>query len=525
MISELYCPMMWDGAICWPYIPAGTLYEIPCPAYVHGFNTDAVASKLCTSDGTWWINKDRNQTWTNYSMCVAHNVDLQGEPEGPGISMYIDGSFESHLLTIKLISKIGYTVSFSALIVAFLILAFLRKLRCPRNNLHMHLFISFLMRALMFILKDAMFVAGMGFRSNVAMSESGVPTFLESRSNIDCKVFTSFWHYFLMANYCWILMEGLYLHNLVFLAMFTDTSGISLYVIMGWELYCPMMWDGAICWPYIPAGTLYEIPCPAYVHGFNTDAVASKLCTSDGTWWINKDRNQTWTNYSMCVAHNVDLQGEPEGPGISMYIDGSFESHLLTIKLISKIGYTVSFSALIVAFLILAFLRKLRCPRNNLHMHLFISFLMRALMFILKDAMFVAGMGFRSNVAMSESGVPTFLESRSNIDCKVFTSFWHYFLMANYCWILMEGLYLHNLVFLAMFTDTSGISLYVIMGWANNYNDLYHVSYLTTIKTSVIQDILQSDAFTGKKKKREIASELQRNEMGTGSTDSTDNIF
>ncbi|XP_022235889.1 parathyroid hormone/parathyroid hormone-related peptide receptor-like, partial [Limulus polyphemus] len=141
-----------------------------------------------------------------------------------------------HLFTIKLISKVGYTVSLSALIIAFLILAFLRKLRCPRNNLHMHLFTSFLMRALMFLLKDALFIAGMGFRSNVVVSESGVPKFLESRNNIDCKVFTSLWHYFLMANYCWILMEGLYLHNLVFLAMFTDTSGISLYVVMGWGL-------------------------------------------------------------------------------------------------------------------------------------------------------------------------------------------------------------------------------------------------------------------------------------------------
>ncbi|KAG0438891.1 hypothetical protein HPB47_016831 [Ixodes persulcatus] len=54
--------------------------------------------------------------------------------------------------------------------------------------------------------------------------------------NVDCKVFTSFWHYVLMANYCWILMEGLYLHNLVFLAFFTDSSGIIRYVALGWGL-------------------------------------------------------------------------------------------------------------------------------------------------------------------------------------------------------------------------------------------------------------------------------------------------
>lgn len=29
-------------------------------------------------------------------------------------------------------------------------------------------------------------------------------------------------------------MEGLYLHNLIFLALFSDNSGILLYVILGW---------------------------------------------------------------------------------------------------------------------------------------------------------------------------------------------------------------------------------------------------------------------------------------------------
>ncbi|KFM72605.1 hypothetical protein X975_00376, partial [Stegodyphus mimosarum] len=31
-------------------------------------------------------------------------------------------------------------------------------------------------------------------------------------------------------------MEGLYLHNLVFLSMFTDTTGILKYGLMGWGL-------------------------------------------------------------------------------------------------------------------------------------------------------------------------------------------------------------------------------------------------------------------------------------------------
>ncbi|OTF69507.1 hypothetical protein BLA29_008621 [Euroglyphus maynei] len=32
-------------------------------------------------------------------------------------------------------------------------------------------------------------------------------------SSIACKVFTTIWQYSLLANYNWIFMEGLYLHN------------------------------------------------------------------------------------------------------------------------------------------------------------------------------------------------------------------------------------------------------------------------------------------------------------------------
>ena len=49
-----------------------------------------------------------------------------------------------------------------------------------------------------------------------------------------CRTVTSVWQYCIMANYSWILMEGLYLHNLIFLALFSDTSSITLYVVLGW---------------------------------------------------------------------------------------------------------------------------------------------------------------------------------------------------------------------------------------------------------------------------------------------------
>lgn len=44
---------------------------------------------------------------------------------------------------------------------------FSRKLRCPRNTLHMHLFLSFMCRAFMALLKDTLFIEGIGLSQTI----------------------------------------------------------------------------------------------------------------------------------------------------------------------------------------------------------------------------------------------------------------------------------------------------------------------------------------------------------------------
>lgn len=46
-----------------------------------------------------------------------------------------------------------------------------RKLQCARNRLHLHLFISFSMRAFTAILKDFLFLKGVAMSSNLVLFE------------------------------------------------------------------------------------------------------------------------------------------------------------------------------------------------------------------------------------------------------------------------------------------------------------------------------------------------------------------
>ena len=53
----------------------------------------------------------------------------------------------------------------------------------------------------------------------------------------ECKFFFTMFYYFLGANYMWILVEGLYLHMLVSVAVFSENSGVKWLVLFGWGRY------------------------------------------------------------------------------------------------------------------------------------------------------------------------------------------------------------------------------------------------------------------------------------------------
>ncbi|XP_071451890.1 parathyroid hormone/parathyroid hormone-related peptide receptor-like [Hetaerina americana] len=177
---------------------------------------------------------DPNATWTNYTQCAPPNfISTILVPFHP---LEANVSLEHWIPMVKTMSRVGYSVSLITLVVAFLIMASIKKLRCPRNMLHMHLFASFMMRAFMSLLKDKLFIEGVDMSSS-AFLESPEGTILSpDQHGWECKLVIGLWEFFIMANYSWVLMEGLYLHNLIFLALFSDTSAITLYVIIGWGL-------------------------------------------------------------------------------------------------------------------------------------------------------------------------------------------------------------------------------------------------------------------------------------------------
>uniref|UniRef100_F7EXI2 Parathyroid hormone 2 receptor n=1 Tax=Ornithorhynchus anatinus TaxID=9258 RepID=F7EXI2_ORNAN len=225
--GEGSCFPEWDGLICWPRGIVGHMVAVPCPAYIYDFNHKGLAFRHCTPNGSWDFIPGLNKTWANYSDCL-HLV----QPE-------ISTKKREFLERLSIMYTIGYSISFSSLAVAIFIIGYFRRLHCTRNYIHMHLFVSFMLRAASIFLKDQVVHAYIGVKEGESLlmndlQSSAVGLSQDPFHYVGCKMAVVLFIYFLATNYYWILVEGLYLHSLIFVAFFSDTKYLWGFTLVGW---------------------------------------------------------------------------------------------------------------------------------------------------------------------------------------------------------------------------------------------------------------------------------------------------
>ncbi|KAF3844087.1 hypothetical protein F7725_016135 [Dissostichus mawsoni] len=157
---------------------------------------------ICTSAGLM-------DSQEQLSMCPAH-----GSCHGTAKQQY--GRILSQL---RIMYTVGYSLSLGALLLALGILITFRKLHCMRNNIHMNLFASFILRAVSILVKDALLALTLDPRS-------GGDTRTQAWVNIPavtwCRGAMVMMQYSVMANNYWLLVEGIYLHSLLVITSFSE---------------------------------------------------------------------------------------------------------------------------------------------------------------------------------------------------------------------------------------------------------------------------------------------------------------
>ncbi|KAE8575327.1 hypothetical protein XENTR_v10003803 [Xenopus tropicalis] len=223
-VTGLSCPPEWDGIICWPRGSPNELVSVSCPEHIYDFNHQGFAYRKCGQSGTWIQVPGLNRTWANYSECLTW--------VGSGHRAKEKELFER----LRLIYTIGYSISLAALLLALCILCYFKRLHCTRNYIHIHLFASFICRAGSIFLKDAILYSG---ENEGAALDEKIEFGLSKRTGLQwagCKVTVTLFLYFLATNHYWILVEGLYLHSLIFMAFLSDRNYFWALIIIGWGL-------------------------------------------------------------------------------------------------------------------------------------------------------------------------------------------------------------------------------------------------------------------------------------------------
>uniref|UniRef100_A0A8C3RU21 Vasoactive intestinal peptide receptor 2 n=1 Tax=Chelydra serpentina TaxID=8475 RepID=A0A8C3RU21_CHESE len=207
---------------------------------------------------------------------------------------------------------------------------------------------------------------------------------------------------------------------------------------------CVGVWDNLTCWRPAEIGETVTVPCPkVFSHFSSKPGNISKNCTSDG--W-----SETFPNFiSACGYDDND--------------DDSKINFYVLVKAIYTLGHSASLIALTTGSIILCLFRKLHCTRNYIHLNLFLSFILRAISILVKD-----------DILYSNSNTAHCSEDQSSwVGCKASLVFFQYCVMANFYWLLVEGIYLHILL-VVIFSPNRHFTVYLLIGWGNCWDTNDH---------------------------------------------------
>ncbi|XP_048027544.1 glucagon-like peptide 2 receptor [Megalobrama amblycephala] len=218
--TGIFCNGTFDVFVCWPHSPPG-IVSVRCPPYLPWIKEDSTryVYKECTVNGTWKTEENSSIIWRNQSECENPSFFKPQEDE----------VFRQSVLRVLCI--VGYSLSFSSLCLAVLIMSLLRKLHCTRNYIHMNLFVSFIFRASAVITKEVILQVKY---TNLPNDEMGWNSYTKSAISFLCKASKVSMEYFVGCNYFWLLVEAIFLHTLLFTAVLTRKRLLKKYMIIGW---------------------------------------------------------------------------------------------------------------------------------------------------------------------------------------------------------------------------------------------------------------------------------------------------
>ncbi|XP_034039725.1 growth hormone releasing hormone receptor a [Thalassophryne amazonica] len=199
------CNTEWDEIRCWLRSEVGQVVNVSCSdVFRHFSSNQGHVYRNCTVNG--W-----SEMYPPYEEACIFRDDSEPEYE------------MSYLSTFRQVYTVGYATSLISLLTAIVVFTAFRRFHCTRNYIHINLFSSFVLRASAIFIKDAVLFA----------DETLDHCFMSTAA---CKSAVVFFQFSILANYFWLLVEGLYLQTLLALTFICQRKYFWWYILIGWGL-------------------------------------------------------------------------------------------------------------------------------------------------------------------------------------------------------------------------------------------------------------------------------------------------
>ncbi|XP_016948715.1 PDF receptor isoform X1 [Drosophila biarmipes] len=227
--TGLYCNWTWDTLLCWPPTPAGVLARMNCPGGFHGVDTRKFAIRKCELDGRWGSRPNATEVsppgWTDYGPCYKPEIiRLMQQMGSKDFDLYIDIARKTRTLEI-----VGLCLSLFALIVSLLIFCTFRSLRNNRTKIHKNLFVAMVLQV---IIRLTLYLDQFR-RGNKEAATNTSLSVIENTPYL-CEASYVLLEYARTAMFMWMFIEGLYLHNMVTVAVFQGSFPLKFFSRLGW---------------------------------------------------------------------------------------------------------------------------------------------------------------------------------------------------------------------------------------------------------------------------------------------------
>jgi len=279
ILKDGYCPPFWELGVCIEGTKFGEDKVTPCFYNLHfdpdgklisDWGENARIIKHCNQSTKTW-NKEIDQTCVTYEQDNSTSLlpTFKGVIKKPPTTEIYR--------TIKFITNISYSISLAALVVAIILFLTLRRLRCTRVTIHINLMLTFCLRAIVFYLSTP--IEELQVNSNLVSNlYAGIwniddyDTILYAYNTVcfhnkQCWIYNLLFDYVIIANYFWILIEGIYLWMLLRAFSMPSKKTLTIFLVFGW--FFPLV--------------------PSLIYGIyaKKDCFEMTVCEG-GFWWVLK---------------------------------------------------------------------------------------------------------------------------------------------------------------------------------------------------------------------------------------------